>query len=1768
MNKYRQLNYYDLIISYRIYILISVFVVAVFSFSLALFSDASQAQAAETMMVYDTQTITATPKYRIWDGSAWGSEQSASNVNGEIAHEELKYAPTRDEAILVIQTSTGEISAQIYNGSSWGTPTVLSTITSSPDQQAINGRCFDVFYEQTSGDAIVVYCDNTADPDYKIWNGSSWSSATNINIPTTGITNTMETVAKSGSDEGALITLDANSDVYGMRWTGSAWDSMGVSTTWETTASLATKKPIDVAYETNSGDIMFTWGYATVATAHFRYRAYSGGALGAVTNVTNAQNGGVVHWLQLSSDPTSSSNKIMIAVEDAGADINTFEWSGTAWSAVQTEHTAAAEDVATMNFNLTYETYTGNGGNVWLTFGNGSTVTRKRWAAGAWGTSTTAGDDTAATAIVAQPNSGAVLAMTYQDNTSATDDITSFEITGGGTTWSSPATVWGGPVARNLGYKRIDMAAQAYGGSNEAMMVYDTQTTTTTPKYRLWNGTSWGSEQSASVVHGDVYDMRVEYSPTRNEAILVTYGSTGDIEAQVWNGTSWGSPTLIQNYNGGGLGPDLQATYGRAFDIQYENTSGDAIIVYADNTADPNYKVWNGSTWSSATNIDIPTTGQIRWLKMADDRKSSSDNLAFISIDANVDVYGMYWNGSSWGNMGTSAVWDATAGISTREAIGVTFESTSGDAMFLWSDATSTDYYYRTYASGVLSAATLLDVTNAGGIGNWIKLASDYTSGSDKIMLGMLDAGSDLNTVEWSGTAWGAVHAEHSAGTEDIVDRNFDLTYETHSSNPGDAWLVWGNGSTVSRKKWDSGAWQTATTAGDDTATMYIHANPQNGDLLSVAYEDNTSASKDILSWSITGGGTTWSSSTSIWGGPVARNMGVFRVDMASSRFSGISISGTCDGYDQTTDCTDVGEIKVAVNGVLQAQSQPTVAGSWTVTGVTVPNNAIVTVFIDSASTNADKAVAITKYAGSGDITGVKLFAEHISIGSNQNTSITNSDLAGYDNTNDTDIIFEASASAFSSCNGSTMSGNGGFCSDPNGYSSKDRVYIDSGDTWVTGADAVLTKLYVAGAITVSTSTQLKLVGRGDDTTCGTSTQMPLCVTGTFGGAKGTAGDGSGIYFAANAGSATIPALDYDGNVYFPSADATWTIGSGTLTALRLSLGASAGATYNFNTNNPTVNAKDLVVETNATLNAGSGTWTLSGVDVSTPAITSSGTFNGNTSTFVVNSTYNSGNMTIPAVSFYNLTLGGAETYELTGATTILNNLNINASATLDAVTGSNYGLTIGGNFTEAGTFTARQGAVVFNDNSKSSTISGAPTFYNLTTTTAGKDLLFTAGETIVVNGLLTLTGGSGAGQEVTLNSTTGSSAWTINHQGTESITYATVTWSACDGSSTTITATGTGNVDGGNNGSCWQLPFIVSGTLYQKGGVTPDTTGYTIYLSVNAGNPYSTTSDGSGLFAFSSIPTLSAGDILTIWGNGITGSSVIKYGNPCNSGKNCTAISLTKNTLNLYSFNGSSITNTDLENCDANNAGLYCATSDIGFDSDSGSMILLDNSALKVNTGTTFAPGGDVDADELINTGTYNGATGVLTVYGDFASTGTFTHGNGDVVLTDGSRTSNVSGSISFYNLTIASPNKHVNFASGSTITTNGLLTITGSKGKPVVLNSSTGSSAWTINHQGTESITYVTVKWSACHGSSADITLTSTSRNGGNNGGCWGFYIFSGGGSSNAPVDGGTSGGSGGTSGGGSSGGSGGVDGGGSGGSGGQGGGGQGGGGGGGSP
>lgn len=408
------------------------------------------------------------------------------------------------------------------------------------------------------------------------------------------------------------------------------------------------------------------------------------------------------------------------------------------------------------------------------------------------------------------------------------------------------------------------------------MMVYSK--TTTTPFYRIWNGTAWGAEGSATVVVGNINYMVVKSSRTRNEAILGVQTSTGAIYVQVWNGTTWGAATQVGT---------ASAANTRAFDIAYEKSGDRAVIAFIPSaaSADFAYRTWNGTTLSSATTVTAPpTTGVVNWIETRQNPLAASNEIALIMLDANSDVYGMAWNGTTWGTMGTAAVWDATAATATKKTIDVEYEQTSGEAMFMWGDSVATDQYYRTWNGTTLSAATLLDIAAEGGLAEWVQLAA--RPGSNEILLGVQDAGADLNTRKWSGSAWDAAaqHAEHSAAVENITSRVFDIAWETHSSNPGEAWLMWGDSATVTKKQWASGAWGLGSvlTGSDDTSFVRLRADPVTGEFFAGIYEDSTSATDDIWESRLTAGSSTWTAKTSIWGGATGATPVFFRIDIST----------------------------------------------------------------------------------------------------------------------------------------------------------------------------------------------------------------------------------------------------------------------------------------------------------------------------------------------------------------------------------------------------------------------------------------------------------------------------------------------------------------------------------------------------------------------------------------------------------------------------------------------------------------------------------------------------------------------------------------------------------------------------------------------------------------------------------------------------------------------------------------------------------------------
>lgn len=307
-----------------------------------------------------------------------------------------------------------------------------------------------------------------------------------------------------------------------------------------------------------------------------------------------------------------------------------------------------------------------------------------------------------------------------------------------------------------------------------------------------------------------------------------------------------------------------------------------------------------------------------------------------------------------------------------------------------------------------------------------------------------------------------------------------------------------------------------------------------------------------------------------------------------------------------------------------------------------------------------------------------------------------------------------------------------------------------------------------------------------------TTNSVTLASSGTVGVAgtfSPTATFTSGAYVITgstvdfnSSGSQTIPAFDYN-NLTSSSSGARVLASSGTIgIASTYTPGSNSytvtGSTMNFNGSSAqTVNASftynHLQVKPSAnsvTTNFAAGTVTVNG-DLTIG--------NGTNTSVVVNA--NNASTTL----------------------TVLGSVSISTNTTLQANASNNF--TISDDFTNNGTFTHNNGTVVFNDNSKTSSLnySADTTFYNLSITTAGKAMQFDEAQKTTVTHTLTITGTDCTTGRIFLDSVVDNNQWDITVTGaTVSISYADVE----DANAVTTAITASNSTADNDNNTNWTI--------------------------------------------------------------------------------------------------------------------------------------------------------------------------------------------------------------------------------------------------------------------------------------------------------------------------------------------------------------------------
>ncbi|MFA6048323.1 MAG: hypothetical protein WC792_00035 [Candidatus Micrarchaeia archaeon] len=311
------------------------------------------------------------------------------------------------------------------------------------------------------------------------------------------------------------------------------------------------------------------------------------------------------------------------------------------------------------------------------------------------------------------------------------------------------------------------------GYSKNATIEVQLAASATVPRHTVWDGDafSWSglSNDTAPGGGGTPRLLVMRANPKRDERILGTLDSSLDIYVQVWNGTGFGPNTQMT--------AAAQAATRENFDIQYEQLSGDAVVVFANSTAyQVQYRTWNGTAWGAITPLVAgwPAAANAR---VALYPHNGSDEMMLLVETANAttpSLFAAYWDGASFGAPALLASnLSSVNTLLTGKSFDGAWEPAGGEFVVFYTVNTATNIAYRNYSSGAW-APQALGFSGANGAARSV-IASAYP-GTENVMACWLEhTAADLDCQMWNGTQVGTGKEQDTAVEVYATTRNFDV---------------------------------------------------------------------------------------------------------------------------------------------------------------------------------------------------------------------------------------------------------------------------------------------------------------------------------------------------------------------------------------------------------------------------------------------------------------------------------------------------------------------------------------------------------------------------------------------------------------------------------------------------------------------------------------------------------------------------------------------------------------------------------------------------------------------------------------------------------------------------------------------------------------------------------------------------------------------------------------------------------------------------------
>jgi parallel beta-helix repeat protein len=272
---------------------------------------------------------------RAWErtSDAWDTARDTLALGSEVRWlvQRVSSGP-KPEEIVAAQIDTGagtQLVVRSWDARRWSdtSPAVLSTRIAAANADE---RGFDVEYEATSGEALLVYADGANNVLARSLVEGAWSAAAPVFAPAlnTGTVLWTELVPRPGTNEVALVALDDQQRLAAAIWDGTQWTRPILLATQVN--SVRDFKAFDAAWESLSGDLLVAWGYSQFAE-ETRYATLTR-TTGIWTTGQFVSTDALGKSLALASDPTTDRIVGIFGEGNSDDDVGVSVWSGASWS--------------------------------------------------------------------------------------------------------------------------------------------------------------------------------------------------------------------------------------------------------------------------------------------------------------------------------------------------------------------------------------------------------------------------------------------------------------------------------------------------------------------------------------------------------------------------------------------------------------------------------------------------------------------------------------------------------------------------------------------------------------------------------------------------------------------------------------------------------------------------------------------------------------------------------------------------------------------------------------------------------------------------------------------------------------------------------------------------------------------------------------------------------------------------------------------------------------------------------------------------------------------------------------------------------------------------------------------------------------------------------------------------------------------------------------------------------------------------------------------